>query len=90
LSRRTKTITIEADNVILLIGQSLDWGNLHTGTNVELKRNGTAVADDFTYQTSEPDIFVGGDVFTGPKFAIDAIAACKQEVISIHRAVWPV
>ena len=37
-----------------------------------------AVADPLTYQTAQPDIFVGGDVYTGPKFAIDAIAAGKQ------------
>ena len=42
-----------------------------------------------TYQTAEPDIFVGGDVYTGPKFAIDAIAAGKEAAISIHRFVQP-
>ena len=38
------------------------------------------MADSFTFQTDEPDVFVGGDVYTGPKFAIDAIAAGKQGV----------
>ncbi len=42
-----------------------------------------------TYQTAEPDIFVGGDVYTGPKFAIDAIAAGKEGCVSIHRFVHP-
>ena len=55
---------------------------------VEFNHNGTAVADDFTYQTAEPDIFVGGDVLTGPMFAVDAIAEGKQAAISIHRTVW--
>ena len=36
------------------------------------------MADTVTYQTAQPDIFVGGDVYTGPKFAIDAIAAGKE------------
>lgn len=40
-----------------------------------------------TYQTKQPDIFVGGDIYTGPKFAIDAIAAGKQGAISLHRYV---
>ena len=31
----------------------------------------------------------GGDVYTGPKFAIDAIAAGKEGAISIHRFVQP-
>ena len=45
--------------------------------------------DALTYQTAQPDIFVGGDVCTGPRFAIDAIAAGKQGAISIHRFVQP-
>jgi NADPH-dependent glutamate synthase beta subunit-like oxidoreductase/NAD-dependent dihydropyrimidine dehydrogenase PreA subunit len=83
------TIIVPADHVLLSIGQSIDWGKLLEGTKVVLNHNGTAVADKFTYQTNEKDIFVGGDVFTGPKFAIDAIAAGKQAAVSIHRAVWP-
>ena len=42
-----------------------------------------------TYQTAQSDIFVGGDVYTGPRFAIDAIAAGKQGAVSIHRFVQP-
>lgn len=60
------TITIECDNVLLSIGQQIIWGNLLAGTKVELNKNGTAKADPVTYQTAEPDIFVGGDVYTGP------------------------
>lgn len=81
------TITIECDNVILSIGQQIIWGNLLAGTKVELNKNGTAKADPVTYQTAEPDIFVGGDVYTGPRFAIDAIAAGKEGCVSIHRFV---
>ena len=40
-----------------------------------------------TYQTAEPDIFVGGDVYTGPRFVIDAIAAGHEAAISMHRFV---
>ena len=54
---------------------------------MELGRGNGAVADSLTYQTAEPDIFVGGDVYTGPKFAIDAIAAGKEAAVSIHRFV---
>lgn len=81
------TITIECDNVLLSIGQQIIWGNLLAGTKVELNKNGTAKADSVTYQTAEPDIFVGGDVYTGPRFAIDAIAAGKEGCVSIHRFV---
>ena len=80
-------MTVECEHVLLSIGQSIQWGGLLEGTAVELNPNGTAKADPVTYQTGEPDIFVGGDVYTGPKFAIDAIAAGKQGCESIHRFV---
>ena len=65
---------IDVDSVISAIGQRVDWGKLDVGA-LKTRKNGTAEADSLTYQTAQPDIFVGGDVFTGPKFAIDAIAA---------------
>jgi heterodisulfide reductase subunit A-like polyferredoxin len=80
--------TLAVDSVIGAIGQKVDWGSLDTGALVKTKK-GTAEADDFTYQTAQPDIFVGGDVYTGPKFAIDAIAAGKEAAISLHRFVQP-
>ena len=84
-----ETRTVDADRVVMSIGQSIVWGELLAGSKVELGRGGAAVADPKTYQTSEPDIFVGGDVYTGPKFAIDAIAAGHEAAVSIHRFVQP-
>ena len=78
--------TIELDSVIGAVGQQIDWGTLDVGKLERTKKN-TAVADSFTYQTAEPDIFVGGDCYTGAKFAIDAIAAGKEGAISLHRYV---
>ena len=83
-----ESITVPADYVLTAIGQSIEWDNLLKGTNVELNRNNTAKADSYTFQTAESDIFVGGDSYTGPRFAIDAIAAGKQGAISLHRFVW--
>ena len=80
-------ITLEADLVIFAIGQSVQLGDLLKGTKVEFFRGVYPVADKLTYQTAEPDIFTGGDVFTGPKFAIDAIAAGKEAAESLHRYV---
>lgn len=82
-------MTVEADYVLLSIGQSIIWDDLLNGTKVKLKKNGTVEADPFTYQTAEEDIFAGGDAYTGPRFAIDAIAAGKEAAISIHRFVQP-
>jgi NADPH-dependent glutamate synthase beta subunit-like oxidoreductase/NAD-dependent dihydropyrimidine dehydrogenase PreA subunit len=81
------TITVKADTILLSIGQSIDWGNLILDSNIELNPNNTIKADSFTYQTGEADVFAGGDAFTGPRFAIDAIAAGKEGAISIHRYV---
>ena len=83
------TVTVPCERVFLSIGQSIQWGELLNGSKVELGRGNAAVADPLTYQSSEPDIFVGGDVYTGPKFAIDAIAAGKEGAVSIHRFVQP-
>ena len=83
------TMIVETDVVLLSIGQSIEWGNLLDGSKVELNRNNTAKADGLTYQTAEKDVFVGGDAFTGPKFAINAIAAGKEAAISLHRFVQP-
>ena len=82
-------LTVECKHVFFSVGQAIVWGDLLKGSKVELGRGNGAVADALTYQTAEPDIFVGGDVYTGPKFAIDAIAAGKQGAISIHRFVQP-
>ena len=79
--------TVAADRVVFSIGQSIVWGDLLEGEAVELGRGQGAVADPKTYQTAQPDIFVGGDVYTGPKFAIDAIAAGHEAAVSIHRFV---
>ena len=80
---------VDADRVVMSIGQSIVWGDLLAGSKVELGRGQGALADPQTYQTAEPDIFVGGDVYTGPSFAIDAIAAGHEAAVSIHRFVQP-
>ena len=82
-------ITVACEHVYFSVGQSVEWGNLLENSKVELGRGNGAVADSLTYQTAEPDVFVGGDVYTGPKFAIDAIAAGKEGAVSIHRFVQP-
>jgi len=80
------TITIECDRVIFAVGQASVWGELVANEKVEFK--GPAIqADKITFQTGQPDIFVGGDVYTGPKFAIDAIAQGKIAAESMHRFV---
>ncbi len=85
----SETMTIHCEHVLLSIGQSAVWGDLLKDTKVELRPNGTVIADPLTLQTAEPDIFVGGDIFTGARFAIDAIAGGREGAVSINRFVHP-
>ena len=82
-----ETITLPADHVVFAIGQAIEWGGLLKDTKVEYHRGNYPVADPLTYQTAEEDIFVGGDVYHGPKFVIDAIEEGKCAAESLHRYV---
>ena len=81
------TMTIRCANVLSAIGQSAEWGTLLEGTSVKLTRGGLVKADPVTFQTDEPDIFAGGDIYHGARFAIDAIAEGKLGMVSINRFV---
>ena len=84
-----KTETLSVTAVISAIGQKVDMCGMDKGSSLAFNKNGTVIADAMTCQTGEPDVFAGGDVVTGPKFAIDAIAAGKEAAVSIHRYVHP-
>lgn len=83
------TQIVIADTVLVSVGQTIAWGQLLAQTTTTLNPNQTLIADAFTFQTKQPDVFTGGDCYTGPRFAIDAIATGKQGAISIHRFVQP-
>ncbi len=82
-----ETMTVDADNVVFAIGQAIEWGKLLEGTSVKFVHGNYPEADRFTYQTADPCIFVGGDVFTGPKFVIDAIGQGHEAAESLARFV---
>ena len=83
------TVTVPCTALLTAIGQSAQWGGLLEGSQVKVRPNGIAEADKVTAQTAEPDIFVGGDIFHGARFAIDAIADGKEGMVSINRFVHP-
>ena len=90
--RRSSSPTGETEElavscVVAAIGQRVDLGDMLKGTAVRFTNKGTVEVDKVTLQTDEGDIFAGGDVVTGARFAIDAIAAGKEASISIHRFV---
>ena len=82
-----ETMTVDAKNIVFAIGQAIEWGKLLEGTGVKFWHGNYPVADKFTYQTDDPAIFVGGDVFTGPKFVIDAIGQGHEAAESLARFV---
>ncbi len=77
--------TMNVSAVISAVGQEIELN----GISVDTSAKGTVTVSLPSFQTSEADVFAGGDVVTGPKFAIDAIAAGKEGAISIHRYVHP-
>ena len=82
-------LEVPADKIIFAIGQRIVWGDLLKDTKVTFWRGDYPLADKLTYQTADEDIFVGGDVFTGPRFVIDAIAAGHAVADALARHVRP-
>lgn len=83
----TDTKVVPCDHVLLSVGQTFAYGNLLAGESVDLSPRGTVAVHPVTLQSSREDIFAGGDVASGPRLAIDAIAAGKEAAVSIHRFV---
>jgi heterodisulfide reductase subunit A-like polyferredoxin len=78
---------IEVDAVIPAIGQETDWACLTDECACTLSDWGTMKVDPVTLQTSDPDIFAGGDAVTGPATVVEAIGAGKEAAVSIHRFI---
>ena len=77
--------TMKVSAVISAIGQKIDLEGIE---GIDTGAKGTVLVDEYG-RTNVEDVFAGGDLVTGPKFAIDAIAAGKEASISIHRYVHP-
>ncbi len=82
-----ETITVSCSNVLVAIGQRSEYGAVLAGTAAETPDGRLIAHDSVTFQTAEPDVFVGGDCATGPKYTIDAIASGREGAVSIHRYV---
>jgi heterodisulfide reductase subunit A len=73
---------IKADSIIIAAGQNVDKQELE---GFALRRDGTLQIDPATGETSVKGFFAGGDVVTGPGYAIDAIAMGKRAAAAIGR-----
>lgn len=75
---------LEADTIIMAIGQTSDLSWVKPEDNIEITPRNTIKIDPKTLATTAPGIFAGGDVSFGPRNAIDAIANGKKAAQSIH------
>jgi NADPH-dependent glutamate synthase beta subunit-like oxidoreductase len=75
--------TLDADSVILAIGQQADLSFLKPEDAVELTPQGTIKVDRETLATTAPGLFAGGDVAFGPRNLIEAVANGKRAALSI-------
>ena len=82
-----ETITVPCEHVLVAIGQRSDYGKVLAGTKADTPDGRLIEHDKVTFQSAEPDIFVGGDCATGPMYTIDAIATGREGAVSIHRFV---
>jgi NADPH-dependent glutamate synthase beta subunit-like oxidoreductase/Na+-translocating ferredoxin:NAD+ oxidoreductase RNF subunit RnfB len=83
----SQTMRIDADSVLVTIGQSTDTEFLKTSpelSRLELTARGTLVVNGETMQTNIPHVFASGEVITGPNIAVQAIAGGRKAAWSIH------
>ena len=67
----------DCDSVILAVGETFDL-DFCRASGLELKEEGTIVADRFTLETSRPGFYAGGDVITGASNVSNAMGGGKQ------------
>ena len=67
----------ECDSVILAVGETFDM-DFCRASGLELKEEGTIVVDRFTFETSRPGFYAGGDVITGASNMSNAMSGGKQ------------
>ena len=79
------TQIVEADSVIIAIGQAPDLSFLSEDSQLERALWGALKIDENTLATNIPGIFAGGDFTTGPTYAIRAIASGRRAAIAINK-----
>ncbi len=75
---------IEADTIILAIGQASDLSFLKDHEQIEITRGGTISADPETLSTGMPGVFAGGDVVIGRGTLTMGLGHGKKAALSIH------
>ena len=75
---------IPCDSIILAVGERVDnYFITEEGLKLETRKDGRLIVDPFTFQTSLPGVFAGGDAVTGPATAAEAMGMAKKAAESI-------
>jgi NADH-quinone oxidoreductase subunit F len=75
---------LPAAAILVAIGEEPDPSILPEGAGIEVSGWAGIVADPRTLATGRAGIFAGGDVVSGPKTIIEAVAAGRRATASIH------
>jgi NADPH-dependent glutamate synthase beta subunit-like oxidoreductase/NAD-dependent dihydropyrimidine dehydrogenase PreA subunit len=77
-------LDLPATTILVAVGEEPDPSILPEGAGIEVSGSAGIVADPATLATGRAGIFAGGDVVSGPKTIIDAVAAGRRAAASIH------
>ena len=80
-----KTQIVEAEVVIVSIGQAPDISFLSKDSQLERALWGSLVVDENSLATNIPGVFAGGDFTTGPTYVIRAIASGRRAALAIDK-----
>jgi NADPH-dependent glutamate synthase beta subunit-like oxidoreductase len=72
-----------AESIVVAIGQKPDWKSLPK--EIQGEDSSGPIADPLTLQTRRPKIFAAGDLVSGPKSVIEAMAQGREAAVSIDR-----
>jgi len=75
---------VEADTVVVAIGQRPNPIAVRGEKSIKLTSHGTIVVNPETYETTRRGVFAGGDIVTGNATVISAMGAAKKAAKAIH------
>jgi formate dehydrogenase beta subunit len=78
---------LEADTIILAVGQQPDTACLAGDPEIEITPRGLVAVDPRTLATTMPGVFCGGDLAFGPRIVIEAVADGKRAALAIHESL---
>ncbi len=82
-TRKNEEFTVEADQVVVAVGQRINLPGVFEKLDLKLDRRGFVEVNPATGQTSTPWLFAGGDAVYGPSSVVEAIAAGERAAVGI-------